>query len=197
MSGYGTVEGRVRRTSGEPLAKAQIRLGLIQGRSPVTYATDTGADGGFSIPDVEPGQYRLTVARNGFVNASSDPLWFDSATVLTIAKGATVGNLDLRMAPQCAISGRMTDQDGEAVADVPVTLLHPIPIESGASKWQRVGSNLSSTNDLGEFRIAGLRPGKYVIEANGAPHLGMIERSAPVGHPERLGHPATIRARAI
>ncbi|HLK64645.1 MAG TPA: carboxypeptidase-like regulatory domain-containing protein [Bryobacteraceae bacterium] len=173
MSRQGTVEGRVLRTSGEPLGKAQVGLGLAQPFSPVKYVAITGANGRFSIPNIEAGQYRVSVSRNGFVNLSSDPLWHDGATVLTIAEGSTIGNIEFRMAPQCVISGRLMDEDGEALPDIPVTLLREMPMEHETTNWWPGAGQVGTTNDLGEFRIAGLRPGKYVLGANCIPHMGV------------------------
>src|SRR5688572_14877320 len=72
-----TLEGFVFRAgSGEPLARAQVTLVRVSpgrataeveagsGSAPLTAAT--GADGKFVFVNIEPGSYRIAVARNGY-----------------------------------------------------------------------------------------------------------------------------------
>src|SRR3954470_6492529 len=71
----GTVEGRVlNATTGDPVNKANLILRRAEGSAgmgpfPTSYSTTTDAEGKFAMKDIDPGKYRLSVNRTGFVNA--------------------------------------------------------------------------------------------------------------------------------
>ena len=61
------------------------------------------------------------------------------------------------------ITGRVTDETGEALARVQVyTLFFP----PGSTRGQRMGSG-GQTDDLGQFRLYGLAPGDYSVVGGG------------------------------
>src|SRR5208283_6156803 len=67
-----TVKGIVLNArTGEPLARAQVRLVRLDGGGAAPNATTTDASGRFNLNGVPPGQYRATAARNGFVRQAS------------------------------------------------------------------------------------------------------------------------------
>ena len=62
------IEGAVlKATTGDPLKKAVLTLRRAEGRNQPKSAT-TDAIGHFQLKDIEPGRYRLFVARNGYVD---------------------------------------------------------------------------------------------------------------------------------
>src|SRR5205823_5422160 len=71
-----TIQGQVLNVStGEPLKKANLNLQRADMAPdmmsmPTSYSTSTDASGKFAMKDIEPGQYRLSVNRNGFVGTS-------------------------------------------------------------------------------------------------------------------------------
>ena len=68
--------------------------------------------------------------------------------------------LKLQMIPQMAISGRVTDDRGEPIQGVVVNL-YSSPVVDGERRIQSVEGQ--DTNDLGNFRFRGLRPGHYFV----------------------------------
>ena len=182
MTQIATVQGKVIRTSGEPLAKAEVTLTRHEPFNQLTYATTSAADGQFLLDNIEPGQYRLDVLRNGYIKETAGNDWFGGAPLLTLAPGRQLEGVVLRLAPQAAISGRLTDEDGDALADAPVTLFREIDAPEGKIR-RLVGGQVRSTNDLGDFRLPGLLPGRYFLCANWSPvppHLmGRRIRSGP------------------
>ena len=66
-----TIQGQVLNVStGEPLKKANLNLQRADMAPdmmsmPTSYSTSTDASGKFAMKDIEPGQYRLSVTRNG------------------------------------------------------------------------------------------------------------------------------------
>lgn len=62
-----SVSGMVVRLAGdEPLKSANVRLQSLENRAQ-TASTVTDAGGRFEIKGIDPGRYRLSVSRNGFV----------------------------------------------------------------------------------------------------------------------------------
>src|SRR5205814_10438543 len=68
----------------------------------------------------------------------------------------------LRMSPQGVITGRVLDEDGDPVPNVGVQLLR---YSFTQGKRQLQGWDQVSTNDLGEYRLYGLSPGKFYLSA--------------------------------
>jgi hypothetical protein len=78
-------------------------------------------------------------------------------TLLDLTSGAS-GTLDILLSPRAAqVSGTVKNKDGAAMTGVEVTL------------WPKQGLSKSvyrgSTDQNGDFRIAGLAPGDYYINA--------------------------------
>ncbi len=61
------VSGNVADQTGAPLAKAHVEL-----RGATTYSADTDAQGNFSIPDVNPGIYSVTITKAGYNLATQE-----------------------------------------------------------------------------------------------------------------------------
>ncbi len=156
----GTVVNAV---TGEPLKKAHLTLRPLGVQNGVPYGTMTDNAGHFLIDDVDPGRYNFSATRNGFVNQNYSPQGITNRNAtLTLANGQKLKEITFKMTPQGVISGRILDEDGDPLANVAVQCM-----SYGYQRGRRqlMMQNGTSTNDLGEFRMHGLRPGKYVISA--------------------------------
>jgi len=163
-----TVSGTVVRLgTREPLKSAYIRLALQGERGGTSLGATTDASGKFFIRNVEPGRYRMTIARNGYVTqeygqrSPNDP-----GAILALSPGQKVQDLLFRMIPAAVISGRIQDEDGEPLPWVQVTALREAYLEG---KRRLVSQMLVSTNDLGEYRLFNLPPGRYFVQATYRP----------------------------
>jgi len=159
-----SVEGTaVNALTGEPLNKVHLMLRSIGQPNGVPYGTTSDGSGHFLLDDVDPGRYSLSASRNGYVNqAYSSDGNFNRPTMLTLGNGQKLKEIVFKLAPQGVIAGRVVDQDGEALARVQVSAM---TFRYLNGKRQAMNGGATSTNDLGEFRIFGLRPGKYVLSA--------------------------------
>src|SRR5262245_58805215 len=61
--------------------------------------------------------------------------------------------------PEGALTGRVVARNGQPISDVFVTVLTPGPV--GPAPFGRNMRPVGLTNERGEFRINGLRPGEY------------------------------------
>jgi hypothetical protein len=176
-----TVEGVVRNSvTGEPLSKARITLVSISPRGPGSpLTTSTNLEGKFAMKAIEPGQYRLLVDRAGFVRAEfgAKPGVMAGGTTLTLDKGQSMSTIEFRLSPHSVITGRVFDEDGDPVLQAQVQLLTNRFFQG---RRQLLPMNSASTNDLGEYRLFGIPPGKYYLSVTYR-NMGMnpaVDRSA-------------------
>jgi hypothetical protein len=153
----------VRKGSNEPIHFARITLILINDHEQKGLHGATADDGRFTFKDVPPGDYRVTVARNGYVTESYGarrPM--DPGLPLTLASGKNVDDLIFPMAPAAIITGHVRDENGEALPWAQVTALLSYFVQG---KRTLMPASTSTTNDLGEYRLFNLPPGKYLLSA--------------------------------
>jgi hypothetical protein len=153
----------IKEPGSEPLKKVLVQVIAENQKEGGNYTASTDADGHFQIENVQPARYRLFIERTGFVGVNERGLKSD-ANIFTVRAGQSVEGLVLRMLPTAVISGRVTDQDGDPMSGVSVIAQKRTP---GKAKRENVASG--TTNDLGEFRLAGLFPGQYWIVALPSP----------------------------
>jgi len=165
-----TIEGQAFDAStGEPLRKASISMNPMRvsaamaGAGPRSYGATTDATGRFSVSGIEPGLYRLNAAHTGFLNAQYNSRRPDGpGTPLELARGQKMTGVDFRLMPHGVISGRILDEDGDPLQNVQIQLLR-MTYNRGRKQLQQY--NGSNSNDLGEYRIFGVQPGKYYLSA--------------------------------
>ena len=161
--GTGTVAGQVvRQDTGELLKKAQVTLRSNSGdRFSAFQSTDE--QGHFTIENIPPGAYSLEVSRKGFVEYEYGQKKPGApGAVLTLSSGQKMTDLVFKMIWNASISGHVYDEDGEPVPEAEV-LCYRASRQLG--KVQQVWQLESRTNDLGEFRIFALPPGRYYVVA--------------------------------
>jgi protocatechuate 3,4-dioxygenase beta subunit len=143
-----------------PLRKARVVLKSVDDPNR-TVAAVTNADGHFMMKGVEPGAYRLTVTRVGFVADEYGRRKPDTpGAVLTLHAGQDLKDLQFRLIPAGVISGKIYDDDGEPLPGVQVNAVRQVYSEG---KRSRTSATTASTNDLGEYRLYGLAPGRYFV----------------------------------
>ncbi len=163
-----TVEGNVQDVrTGQPLRRVNIILMRLDAgpgpgatRAPVTA---TSADGRFGLKDIEPGRYRISADRTGYVRQEYGARKPGTlGTTLTLEKGQSVKDLEIKLSPQAVISGRILDEDGEPMQHAMVSLVRQRFFQ-GRKRYEP--SHSASSNDLGDYRIFGISPGKYLLTA--------------------------------
>jgi Carboxypeptidase regulatory-like domain len=158
----------VKEPGSEPLKKVLVQIiAETQGES---YTASTDADGHFRVDNVAPNRYRIFVEHTGFIGVNGRLAQSD-VNVLSVQAGQPVEDLLFRMLPTAVISGRVTDEDGDPISGVRVFAQRKKP-----GKGTREGAGMAATNDLGEYRIAGLFPGQYWIVAMPPPDFRDYER---------------------
>ncbi len=158
------IEGQVvNAATGESVKKAEVVLISAGGGQNQRYTAITTAGGRFAIEDIESGRYRLMAIRSGYARleygarATARP-----GVTLSLDPGQDVSGILFRIAPQAVIAGRALDEDGDPLPNIQVQALY-YRVVRGRRQIQPGRS--ASTNDLGEYRIFGLAPGRYYLGA--------------------------------
>jgi len=174
------VEGTVLGLNGDPVRKATVRLQGTFSQAvqlPITYSETTDNGGKFVFDDVAPGRYTLSADKPGFVAArygarsSTSP-----GTQLTLTVGTEMKDLAIKMTPQGVIAGKVIDQDGDPVASAQLQAMRFTYVR-GRKQLQPAGG--ATTNDLGEYRLINLAPGRYYISATDRPPTQFSPQERP------------------
>jgi protocatechuate 3,4-dioxygenase beta subunit len=155
-----SIQGKVIETkSDQPIRKVNIEVMGGSGQSYGRQEATTSADGTFTIEDMTPGRYTITLQRAGFAQTAASR----GQATFTLQPGQNLTGLVFRMQAAGVISGKIVDADGDPMAGVGVSATMA-GTQSPLARRNSSGGG-GATNDLGEYRIADLRPGKYVISA--------------------------------
>lgn len=157
--GEGKVSGRVISDSGHPIRGAQVMLqGVTPGTQGLSRYGMTNREGRFSFRSLPPGTYRLVASQRGYFPAPQDAQ--PSASQITIADGQDLKEVELHLVRGGAITGRVTDEEGEPLIGSRVTVLRKNP-NGGAYQV-----NGAETDDRGVYRVYGLQEGDYFLYAS-------------------------------
>jgi hypothetical protein len=158
-----TIEGVVlKSTTGQPLKRALITTQRM-GASDSQHTARTDPGGRFVLKDLEPGEYNLWVNRDGYLGMGyGQEVPNGPGKLLKLAPGQQKKDLVFRLIPTGAIIGRVYDEEGEPISGVGVQALR-FTFFNGHRRLDPVMG--TSTNDLGEYRLAGLPPDKYFVGA--------------------------------
>ena len=174
------VEGTVLSLSGEVVRKATVRLqgGPAQpGQGPANYSETSDNAGKFVFEDVAPGRYVLSAEKPGFVPARYGARSTTSpGTPLFLTAGMEMKDLSIKMTPQGVIAGKVMDQDGDPVTGVQIQVMN---FGYVVGRRQLIPAGSSTTNDLGEYRISNLAPGRYYLSANDRRQFNSFAQERP------------------
>jgi sarcosine oxidase gamma subunit len=154
--------------SEQPLRAATVRLrGTPGAGAAVSQAMSgtTDAGGRFVFEGLSAGRYFLSASHDGYANDARDNTGM-RGKMLSVAPGQHVKDIVLRLLPDGAIAGHVTNEAGKPLRGVSVQAMKS-SYPHGRRELHDVGH--AATDDAGEYQIAGLAPGKYYIRAQ-APH---------------------------
>ncbi len=156
--------GRVtNEATGDPLHHAKLTVERIR-PAPATFTAETAGDGTYALTGLAPGTYKITAERMGFLSTAygaKEP--GQPGSPLTI-EAADTAAADLVLTPEGVIAGRVLDAAGDPVYAAQVDAMHMAYVNGHRQLVTAPSANrLSATNDLGEYRIFGLAPGRYYV----------------------------------
>lgn len=180
------IDGLVTKDPGsEPVKKALIELIAENQAEGGDYTAISGADGGFRIEAIVPGRYHLFAERTGLLEVDKHRARSDGR-VLTLVAGQELKDLRIRLQAAAVVRGRVTDEDGDPMPNAQVAVLRQT-FASGRSRLEQAGGE--RTNDLGEYRIAGLAAGNYYVSVSPPPDFkSLIEAAGVTGAEPRVAN---------
>lgn len=167
-----TISGQVLEDgTGAPIVGAQVVLMPSHPPKPPAPFSDefrasaTDRNGRYEIANVEAGRYRINVLKAGFAGPFGPEL-----PEVTLKAGERREGVNVTLQRGAVITGRVLDETGEPLANAQVMLMRRPPVSPRAvgprpDFLMPAGAN-AETNDMGEFRLFGLRPDEYFVVAS-------------------------------
>jgi hypothetical protein len=151
-----------------PLRRAAVSItgtGIIGQRQ---VMTDDG--GRFIFADLMPGRFTLTVEKRGYLKTyvGSRRPGRPPSTPIALVAGQRVLDLAVTVARGAVVEGTVRDERGVAIPTAQVSAQQLIYV-AGAPRYVPAGNTPGRviTDDRGRYRLYGLPPGEYIIEATG------------------------------
>lgn len=141
--------------SSRTIPRATVTLLHLKGTGSKSQRAD--GRGHFLFTNVEPGIYRLMADRAGFF---SDDHKREYQPIFEIAAGEHVKDIPVRLTPSALVSGKVRDEYNDPVQDAEIRVLTVQTLLG--QQYLRVAGK-AMTDDRGEYRIAGLHPGRYYL----------------------------------
>ena len=184
-----SLRGRVLTAQGAPIAGA-----LVQARGPggLTQAVESDARGRYVIDFVAPGEYSIEAIKRGFMpvdtgrgQSAVEVLLRDRAPenrIIPVRSGQTVDSVDVTLARGASIAGTIVDEFGEPMQGVSVSalVLRAMGGRTRALPVASIPGGSAQTDDRGRYRLFGLQPGTYVVQATAGGLLSAASGYVPL-----------------
>lgn len=148
-------------TTGAPVAGAQVSIVVDQNPAGAT----AGSDGKFVFDGLKAGKYPLYAGARGYVQEGYNQHGSFLTAVVT-GNGLDSEHVVFKLHPEAVLYGRVTNERGEAVRHAQVMLFG---YQSWGTRRTAMVRPPTQTNDLGEYRFAHLRAGKYYVAVEAHP----------------------------
>lgn len=164
----------------DPVKKATVTLQGLGQRT--NHSTVTDAAGHFHFDSVEPGKYIAVANRDGYIGIQENMRnpW---AKPITVAEEQEVKDVAVKLVPLAVVNGHVFDEDGDPVVRAQVQALRYVYRRGGARHLQPAG--FATTNDLGEFQMLDLEPGRYYFLAAVQPRSARLPPHIKSATPEQ------------
>ena len=161
----GSIKGRVVADDGRPVVNASLMAQAVNG-PPSVRPAQVDSEGKFSFDDLPSAAYVIFAVAPGYIDeamSTGDPNDWPRHLIGT--------QLKIKMIKGGVITGKVTNSKGEPIVGVPVqavALNNPY-----TSPTDFLGVGAAESDDRGIYRIYGLRPGPYVVNAGGPGQFGL------------------------
>lgn len=157
----GLVAGRIVDGAGAPVGAAIVAIsGGGRGvAAPARVLTDD--EGRYFFGELPAGSYSLTATKPGWLGGAFGRRWWGGASVpIELAADERRGSVDVTLWKSGVISGRVTDEAGEAMVHVDVRVAQTKFV---AGHRQATFGLRVLTDDRGVYRLPSLSPGDYLV----------------------------------
>jgi Carboxypeptidase regulatory-like domain len=168
---------------GRPLRRVVVRVSAPEQREPRSATTDLS--GRYEIADLPAGRYTVSASRAGFVTISHGQTRpNEMGRPIEVRDGQSVERINFALPRGAAITGRVVDEYGEPVAGASIQPMQMRYTNGRLQPTMTGGGGMFQTPDTGEFRVWGLAPGEYLIQAN-------VQSGRPFETDDRAGYSTT------
>jgi len=148
-------QGKVR----SPLAQATVTVWAAVGTE-VLGVVKTDARGRYQFVDLPADKIILRAGRPGYFTRKAGPAHDAEVSLDCSAEGAC-SHVDFELVKAGVVAGQVVDDLGDPLQDIEVALTRILSQERDTPGKSHSGS----TDDRGIFRVAGLEPGEYILQA--------------------------------
>jgi hypothetical protein len=183
------VSGRVISTDKQPLRRAIVRLSSATLLAPRVVRTDL--EGRYTFANLPAGRFTLRVTKAGYLALDyGQRRPFEQGRRLELRAGEKLRGVDVTLPRAAAISGTILDDSVDPAGQMWVVAARSA-FRDG--RRQLVPAVTTVTDDIGQFRLAGLAPGEYYVVARERDGRVTDTADEPVGF-EMTFHPGTTVA---
>lgn len=158
----GLIAGRVLAAdNGRPVKRARVFVTAAELPSGKGVLTDD--NGVFELAELPAGRYTMTVSKSGFISLSYGqrrPL--QAGTPLQLAEDQQIKGIDFRLPRGSVVSGHVYDESGDPIAGALVRVMRYQYMQGDR---RLVPAGTAQTDDRGQYRVWGLMPGEYYVNA--------------------------------
>jgi hypothetical protein len=156
-----SIGGRITTARGAPLTCAEVRA-LRVGDTPRITSTDK--NGRFTFDHLAAGVYRIDARSPGYTAREYGQRWAGQSGIpLTVVEHDRISRIDISLSRGSAILGAVVDEHGEPLESVTIQALQ---LRSVDGRTVAATLRTTSTDDRGQYRLAGLLPGRYLVSAS-------------------------------
>jgi len=151
--------------NGVPIAGAEVMIAPNDTKEASVQTTISDASGHFLLKGVAPGKYVLAAKHRGFPQQAFDghgPF----STAVAVGPDKNSENLVFRLKPEGSISGRVSDEQGDAIRGAGV-MLFVRNVETGARTINL--TTHAGTDDQGAYHFGHLPAGTYFVAVSAQP----------------------------
>jgi Carboxypeptidase regulatory-like domain len=163
-AGRGTIAGHVVMYGGNaPIGHVHVELAKVGGELQDYRTAVTAGAGAFAFTGLPAGTYRVYAARDGYLRREyGQRAGSASGVPIVVSNSQDESDVFITILPLGVIIGRVLDGSGNPVRHVWVRALQPSYFYGHRSLNMAA---YSESDDLGEYRIFGLSPGRYFVSA--------------------------------
>jgi protocatechuate 3,4-dioxygenase beta subunit len=163
----------------EPMPDVLVQVVSAGAPTNVRMVVTTDDEGKFTAEKITPGRWSFNLYRNGFVYMPPNSTGtLQRGGVIDVGPGQIVDDVVLGLQRAAVINGRIVDEDGGPMEGMVVEAAQYRYLE-GTRELMGVGR--ATTNDRGEYRIYGLRPGDYYVRVSMESPMAMNSIRAVMG----------------
>jgi protocatechuate 3,4-dioxygenase beta subunit len=162
VTGTGVISGTIlTEGTGAPVRRARVNLTGMELRG--SRSVTTNDEGAFSFSALPPGRYTLSASKPGYVNVTYGARRAGRpGTPIQLADGQKMQKAVISLPKGSVVTGVVIDESGEPSPGTQVRVMRAV-MRTGEKTYEQAGQD--QTDDRGIYRIYGLQPGDYIVNA--------------------------------